>query len=233
MSNIVLVVVAHADDEVLGCGGVIARHIANGDSVHVLYMADGVGARGGELEVEIMCRGRARDEALRILGVTQWCALDFPDNRMDGLPLLDIVQPLERIISAIGPAIVYTHHWGDLNVDHRLTHQAVMTACRPLPGSSVRQILTFEVMSSTEWSSFGETSFAPNFYVDIKAHLELKCRALMAYDLEMRPAPHSRSIEHITSLARHRGYSVGLEAAEAFFLVRNIIGPYETSEQVL
>lgn len=223
MSETVLVVVAHADDEVLGCGGAIARHIALGDSVHVIYMADGVGSRVGFRERDVCDRGRARDEALAILGVNSWNTLNLPDNRMDSLPLLDIVQLIEPIIARIRPTKVYTHHWGDLNIDHRLTHQAVMTACRPLPSCSVCEILVFEVVSSTEWYSSIEAPFTPNCYIDISSYLEKKCQALMAYSLEMRPEPHSRSLGHIASLARHRGYSVGLEAAEAFFIVRSIM----------
>jgi len=220
MSKSILVVAAHADDEVLGCGGAIARHVAEGDVVHVVFMADGVGSRGNEQSAELMRRNQARDAALKILGVTDWYALDFPDNRMDSVPLLDVVQSLEPIVRKIQPERVYTHHHGDLNVDHRVTHQAVLTACRPLPGSSVREILAFEVMSSTEWATPGLASFAPNAFVDISAYLPKKLEALAAYELEMRPAPHSRSVGHVEVLARHRGNSVGVEAAEGFEIVR-------------
>ncbi|MGB7399887.1 PIG-L deacetylase family protein [Castellaniella sp.] len=219
----VLVVVAHADDEVLGCGGAILRHVECGDDVHVVYMTDGVGARGGDLSVEAACRVESRNRALEILGVENSYAFDFPDNKMDSVPLLDVIQPLEKILKEVRPDTVYTHHCGDLNVDHRLTNQAVITACRPLPGSSIRNILTFEVMSSTEWNCSGFMDFIPNVYIDIADYLRRKCDALEAYDLEMRPAPHSRCIDHVKHLARHRGYSVGLSAAEAFIAVREII----------
>lgn len=220
MSRSILIVVAHADDEVLGCGGTIARHVAEGDSVHVIFMADGVSSRGSEQSADLIRRNQARDAALKILGVTEWHALDFPDNRMDSVPLLDVVQVLEHIVRKIQPERVYTHHHGDLNVDHRVTHQAVLTACRPLPGSSVREILAFEVMSSTEWTTPGLAPFIPHAFVDISDHLPKKLKALAAYELEMRPAPHSRSIGHIEALARHRGNSVGVEAAEGFEVVR-------------
>jgi N-acetylglucosamine malate deacetylase 1 len=157
---------------------------------------------------------------LRILGVTYWHALDFPDNRMDNVPLLDVVQALEPIIEQVQPTRVYTHHHGDLNVDHRITHQAVMTAFRPVPGSSVREILTFEVMSSTEWTAAGVAPFVPNAFVDIGNYLPNKLEALAAYEMEMRPAPHSRSVAHIEALVRHRGNCIGVEAAEAFEVVR-------------
>ena len=112
---------------------------------------------------ELRCRNQARDKALRILGVMQHQALDFPDNSMDSVPLIDVVQALEPIIDQVQPERIYTHHHGDLNVDHRVTHQAVMTACRPMPGISVREILTFEVMSSTEWATPSVAPFMPNF----------------------------------------------------------------------
>jgi len=220
MKKTVLVVVAHPDDEVLGCGGTIAKHVAKGDQVHIVFMADGVGSRGSDGSEEYQRRNLARDEALAILGVSRHHTLDFPDNRMDSLPLLDVVQALELIIEQVQPTRVYTHHHGDLNVDHRVTHQTVMTACRPVPGNSVREILTFEVMSSTEWATPGFATFVPNAFVDISDYVQKKLEALAAYEMEIRPTPHSRSIAHLEALAKHRGHCVGVEAAEAFEVVR-------------
>jgi LmbE family N-acetylglucosaminyl deacetylase len=222
MNKRVLVVAAHADDEVLGCGGTIARHVDEGDCVSVVYMADGVGSRGAEGSDELQRRNEARDEALKTLGVTDCYALDFPDNRMDSLPLLDVVQSLEPIFEKLRPTQVYTHHQGDLNVDHRVTHQAVMTACRPLPGRSVNEILTFEVMSSTEWATHGVSHFVPNTFINISSYLDLKIRALNAYQMELREWPNSRSLLHLKLLAQHRGATVGIDAAEAFQLERLI-----------
>jgi len=218
----VLVVVAHADDEALGCAGSIARHVDEGDTVHVVFMADGVTARTSVGAVEKEARVLAAESAGSILGVHGIRQLGFADNRMDGIPLLDIVQPLEVVIDELRPELVYTHHWGDLNVDHRITYQAVMTACRPLPGAVVREIRCFEVLSSTEWSTSGEAQFHPNLFVDISAYLEQKLAAVAAYKEEMRDAPHTRSVAHVEVLARHRGYSVGVLAAEAFMLARMI-----------
>ena len=220
MSKVVVVVAAHADDEVLGCGGAIARHVFQGDVVHVVFMSDGVASRAENSPVDLQRRNQARDKALGILGVTHCHALDFPDNRMDGVPLLDVVQALEPIIDRVRPERVYTHHNGDLNVDHRITHQAVMTACRPLPQSSVREILAFEVISSTEWATPALAPFLPNAFVDITDYLPRKLAALAAYHMEMRPEPHSRSVAHAEVLARHRGSCVGLKAAEGFVLAR-------------
>jgi LmbE family N-acetylglucosaminyl deacetylase len=217
-----MVVAAHADDEVLGCGGTIARHAAAGDLVHVLFIADGVTSRAGADDVATVQRERAMLEASEILGVSSTLSLGFPDNRLDSVPLLDIVQALEGEFSKWKPEVVYTHHYGDLNVDHRVAHQAVMTACRPLPGCSVREILAFEVMSSTEWASSALAPFLPNLFVDVSAYLETKMRALEAYALEMRAPPHSRSLEHLHILAQHRGACVGVKAAEAFMVIRSL-----------
>ena len=223
MNSAILVVVAHPDDEALGCGGTIARHVAQGDHVHVIFMTDGVGSRGADESIQRQRREQARDKALKILDVKEWHALAFPDNSMDSVPLLRVVQSLEPIIEQVQPTRIYTHHHGDLNVDHRVTHQAVMTACRPVPGINVPEILAFEVMSSTEWATPGLAPVIPKAYVDISDYLPKNLEALTAYNLEMRPVPHSRSFAHIEALARHRGNCMGLEAAEAFEIIKFIL----------
>jgi N-acetylglucosamine malate deacetylase 1 len=222
MNRQVLVVAAHADDEALGCGATIARHVAQGDHVHVVFVADGVTSRQSASEREKDARRAAAAEAGAIFGVASLDYLDFPDNRLDSVPFLEIVQAVEARLATREPQVVYTHHAGDLNVDHRLVHQAVLTACRPLPGSPVEEILAFEVISSSDWATPGSLPFTPNVFVDVTTHLETKLRALAAYGAEMREPPHSRSIEHARALAIHRGASSGLGAAEAFMLVRNI-----------
>jgi LmbE family N-acetylglucosaminyl deacetylase len=218
----ILVVAAHTDDEVLGCGGTVARHAADGDDVYAIFMADGVTSRSQAKQSDLTSRTCAAENARKILGIRKNFYLGLPDNRLDSVPLIDVIQRLEPIIHELNPSIVYTHHHGDLNVDHRITHQAVLTACRPVPGSSVRAIYTFEVMSSTEWATPIADPFMPNHYVDINRHLNTKLDALRAYQLEMREAPHSRSIEHLKYLAHNRGHIVGLVAAEAFVMVRAI-----------
>ena len=217
MSKIVLVVAAHPDDEALGCGGTIARHIAEGDTVYAVFMADGVSSRS---HGSLTKRKNAAESARNILGIKEYFYLDFPDNRIDSLPLIEIVQPLELIIRKTQPHIIYTHHHGDLNVDHRITHQAVLTACRPLPSTNLRELFAFEVMSSTEWATPISNPFLPNHYVDISNYLSIKLDVLKADQDEMRELPHSRSIKHIKYLAYHRGNSVGLFAAEAFLTIR-------------
>ena len=218
----ILVVAAHSDDEALGCGGTIAAHTGAGGSVSVLFMTDGVGARG-TVSDEAARRHAAAAAALAELGVSSFENLDFPDNRMDAVPLLDVVQAIEPVVRKFRPDTILTHHGGDLNVDHRVTHEAVMTALRPQPGETFETILTFEVASSTEWRTPNPAAaFVPHWYEDISATLEAKRRALIAYATEMRDWPHSRSVEAVMHLARYRGACVGLEAAEAFMLARRI-----------
>lgn len=222
MSKTVLIVAAHTDDEALGCGGTIARHVAEGDIVYAVFMADGVSSRAQADQDDLANRNAAAEQAREILGIRENVYLGFPDNRLDSLPLIEVIQRLEPIISKLQPNIIYSHHHGDLNVDHRITHQAVLTACRPMPGSHVQAIYAFEVMSSTEWATPIAEPFVPNHYVDISDQLNTKIAALRAYQLEMRAAPHSRSLEHVAHLAHHRGHTVGVVAAEAFVTVRTV-----------
>lgn len=221
MNKVVLVVAAHTDDEALGCAGTIAKHISQGDQVHLLFMTDGVGSRNTEGE-EASERLTAAQLAARILKVNSFTNLNFPDNRMDSVPLLDIVQKIESKILELKPEVIYTHHIGDLNVDHQVTHKAVMTACRPQPGFCVKEIYAFEVLSSTEWQAPGIMQFSPNFFVDISNYIHLKEQVLEAYSEEMRELPHSRSIKNSISYSGVRGNSVGFNYAEAFMLLRRL-----------
>ncbi len=225
----VLVVAAHPDDEILGCGGTLARHAAAGEAVHVLILAEGATARDERRSAqahanELAALRQAAADAAACIGARPPRFAGFPDNRMDSLDLLDIVKAVETVVAETAPAVVYTHHGGDLNQDHRLTHQAVLTACRPLPGAPVRAIHAFETLSSSEWGSpMPGAGFVPSRFVDIGAQLETKLRALECYAAEMRPFPHARSRDNVTALARHRGASAGLPAAEAFVVLREIV----------
>jgi len=220
----VLMVVAHPDDEVLGAGGTMARHARAGEPVDILFLADGVRARG---EASDVAAGERRMAAARnaahVLGARPPRFLNLPDNRLDGMELLDIVQAIEAVIAEIGPDTIYTHHHGDLNIDHVLCQRAVLTACRPQPGSTVRRIFAMEIASSTEWNA-PDGGFAPTRFVDIVETLEIKQQALRAYAEEMRPFPHARSYEALEALARWRGATVGRAAAEAFVVLREIEG---------
>jgi N-acetylglucosamine malate deacetylase 1 len=225
----VLVVAAHPDDEILGCGGTIAQHIRDGDEVYVLIMAEGVTSRDQQRDrsahiSELSDLAQAAHTANRILGTTSLTLKNLPDNRMDSLDRLDVIKIVEEFIQSHTPTIIYTHHAGDVNIDHRRIHEAVITACRPIPGQQVSILLFFEIASSTEWQPpASATNFSPNWFVDISRTLDLKLEALRAYHTEIRPWPHARSVEALGHLARWRGAMVGVEAAEAFALGRNII----------
>lgn len=225
----VLVFAAHPDDEVLGCGATIAKHVMLGDEVHVVILAEGATSRDekrdrGQRRSDLSELAEAAHKAKEILGVASLVLHDFPDNRMDSVDLLDVVKTIESHIDKVRPEIVYTHHGGDVNIDHRCIHEAVITACRPQPLQLVKTLLFFEIPSSTEWQVPGSAPpFTPNWFVDVSATLSTKQTALQVYSAEMRPWPHSRSIEAVEHLARWRGGSVGVEAAEAFVVGRNLV----------
>jgi len=173
---------------------------------------------------EVTALQGAAHAAAQALGAEAPRFAGFPDNRLDTVARLEVVQAVEGAVRALGPTIVYTHHGGDLNIDHRIAHEAVLTACRPTPGHTVHRIYAFETVSSTEWGVSGALApFMPTRYVDVAAALERKLSALSSYEKEMRGFPHARSHENVMALARHRGASVGLEAAEAFVVLREIV----------
>ena len=229
MSKSILFVAAHPDDEVLGCGGTIARHADAGDQVQVLIVAEGATSRQlqrnrNQATGELSALAQAAQRAGAILGSQGVELLDLPDNRLDSLDRLDLIKQIEQRIARHQPQVVYVHHAGDVNVDHRLLHEAVVTACRPTPGQPVRRLLSFEVASSTEWQPSGSApAFQPNWFVDISSQWPRKREALEAYASEMRPWPHARSLEALEHLARWRGAQVGVEAAEAFCLLRQLL----------
>ena len=229
MADSVLVVAAHPDDEVLGCGGTIARHADAGDQVQVLIVAEGATSRQQQRDRiqagdELSALALAAQKAGSILGAVGVELLDFPDNRLDSLDRLDLIKRLEESIERHRPQVVYVHHAGDVNVDHRRLHEAVVTACRPIPGHPVQRLLSFEVASSSEWQPPGSApAFQPNWFVDISDQWQRKREALVAYASEMRPWPHARSLDALEHLARWRGAQVGVEAAEAFCLLRQVV----------
>jgi N-acetylglucosamine malate deacetylase 1 len=226
----VLVVAAHPDDEVLGCGGTIAKLSASGAEVHVLLLAEGATSRhtAGSMPMarEVAELATTAERACKALGAASIRLEGLPDNRLDGVDLLDIVKRLEKVLAQLRPVTVFTHHHGDLNIDHRQVHAATLVACRPHPEQAVRSLFSFEVPSSTEATpaTHGNT-FLPNWYVDISRTLDRKLAALEIYAAEMRPWPHPRSYQAVEHLARWRGTSSGVAAAEAFQLLRHIPGP--------
>ena len=185
-------------------------------------MADGVNSRSGSTKNMLKRRIKATKNVQSLLGISSVHYLQFPDNCLDSIPLLNIVKKLEVIFKKIKPTVIYTHSFCDLNIDHQLTHSAVMTASRPTLENNINEIYGFEVLSSTEWSTAQRNKFTPTFFVDITKQISIKNKAIKLYKDEMRSPPHSRSIKHVNVLAQHRGYTVGLEMAEAFEVYRII-----------
>jgi LmbE family N-acetylglucosaminyl deacetylase len=228
MKRTVLVIAAHPDDEILGCGATMALHASKGDAVHILILGEGATSRGNSSTrhqfagVLDKLRNAARKAAVTV-GAKSVEFGNLPDNRFDSLALLDIVKIVEQAVTRLRPSIVYTHHSSDVNVDHRLTRDAVVTACRAMPGSTVETVLFFEIASSTEWQMPDlQHTFAPNWFVNVTSTAARKLQALRAYGMEMRPWPHPRSFKAVEHQLRWRGASVGVDAAEAFVLGRRI-----------
>lgn len=223
----VLVVAAHPDDEVLGCGGTAARLAQEGQEVHIAIMGEGITSRHS-------CRHEADANQLTDLhqqvhaaaskiGAKDAVHFKLPDNRLDTVPLLDVVKLVEQLVDKLKPQVIYTHHPGDLNFDHGVVHRAVLTATRPMKGQCVREIYAFEVPSSTEWAfQRVAPSFHPNVFVEVTDTLEAKISALACYGTETRQFPHPRSPEALRAIATRWGSVVGCQAAEAFELVRSI-----------
>lgn len=223
----VLVVAAHPDDELLGCGGTAARLAREGHSVYMAILGEGItsrhaqrsGADPADLSSLHGCSQRVAD----LLGVKELSLHGLPDNRFDTLPLLDVIKIVESLIERWRPTAIYTHHAGDLNVDHQVVSLAVLTATRPTENHPVRELYMFEIPSSTEWA-FQQLSpvFKPNVFVDIEATLSLKLEGMRLYESEARKYPHPRSTEALTAIAHRWGSVVGRKAAEAFEAVRLI-----------
>ena len=233
----ILVVSAHPDDEIIGMGGTLKK-LAKHHDVSVLFLADGITARkksghvnalnydvsekenqGMKKEIEI--RKSHAKMALGLVGVKKMKFLDLPDNELDTIPFLKIVKEVETAITEFKPKILFTHHYNDLNIDHRIAYEASITASRPIFNNPVSTIISFEAVSSTDWKF--PYKFNPNLFVDITKELKSKLESLSAYKNEIRKFPHPRSNETMTSIARRWGSLSGYDAAEAFEIVRSRI----------
>ncbi len=223
----VLVLAAHPDDEVLGCGGTIARLSQEGADVYIAILGEGITSRYINREEAdpalLQALGERSRHAAELLGARRLFSNDLPDNRFDTLPLLEVVRIIEDLVEKLQPEVVYTQHGGDLNIDHRVIFRATLTATRPMLGRSVKTVYAYEVASSSEWAfqQFAP-SFHPSVFVDVSTTLEIKVRAMQMYESEARPFPHPRSPEALRAQALRWGSTVGVGAAEAFQLVREI-----------
>lgn len=224
MDQPILVIAAHPDDEVLGCGGTIARSTQQGRQVHVAILGEGLTSRRTSRSEtnnsDLDGLRRTATEVGAFLGAATVCHFNYPDNRFDTVPLLDIIKTIETLIKDLRPSEVFTQHGGDLNIDHAITFRATVTATRPMAGSPVSSLHAYEVPSSSEWAfAKFEPRFEPNTFVDISESLDHKIRAMTMYESEIRSFPHPRSPEAIEAVARKWGSTIGCNAAEAFQLI--------------
>ncbi|EMO53638.1 PIG-L deacetylase family protein [Leptospira noguchii] len=228
--KIILTVAAHPDDEILGCGATMARLSQEGCEIHILILAEGITSRQNTRDRnsnlnELSELAQIAHTAGKTVGAKSVELFDFPDNRMDSIDRLDIIKVIERKVQEIQPEIIFTHFKYDLNIDHRITSDAVITACRPYPEQVVKELYFFEVSSSTEWQVGNQSeTFNPNYFVSInETQMKKKIDALKVYRSEMREFPHARSIEAVNALAKWRGASVGVSMVESFMVGRKLI----------
>jgi LmbE family N-acetylglucosaminyl deacetylase len=219
----VLILAAHPDDEVLGCGGSIVRHIRNGDLVDIIFFTNGESSRSFfTKKSETLAIKKRRSSALKVLKllkINNFLFLNYKDNQMDLISTLEIAQIIEKQIKKNKYQIIYTHSSLDLNVDHRKINESTLVACRPTYNSSVEKVLMYEIPSSTEWGSFAKNnSFSPNIFTNIEETRAVKLLALKLYGSELRDYPHPRTIVSIEALEVLRGSTVGFKFAEAFHL---------------
>lgn len=230
----ILIIAAHPDDEILGMGGTILRHSKAGDKIKIVYLATGITSRikynskvesnnrknkTKNLEYNIQQLRNDTKKASHILKVNDIVFYDFPDNELDSISLLKIVKVIENEIMKFKPNIIYTNHYGDLNVDHRVVYNATLTACRPL-GNRIKELISFEVPSSTEWNY--PNSFNPNYFINIEKELPKKINAFKMFKSEIRKLPHPRSSQYLRLNASRWGAVSGNKAAEAFEIIRKI-----------
>ncbi len=219
----VLIVVAHSDDESFGCGGLIKSLSEKKCKVYAISFTNGVGSRSKRSEKDIEERKKHSIKASKILGFRWLAQYNFPDNQLDKITLLEIVKIIESHKKILNPEVVITHNFYDLNIDHRIIAEATLTAFRPEPKSKCKEILTFEIPSSTDYRMLKRSkNFVPNYFVNIQKYLNSKIKAIKSYKNELKKPPHSRSIEGIKNLSKIRGNQSGVKYAEAYEIIRKI-----------
>jgi LmbE family N-acetylglucosaminyl deacetylase len=217
----VVVLAPHPDDEVLGCGGTIARHADQGDVVHVVVVTRGIPELFPPDEIA-RTRAEARD-AHALLGVSETHFLDLPAPRLDVVPRHEVADRIRAAVGAIRPDVAYLPHHGDLHHDHAIVHEASLVAMRPA-GGYAPSLLAYETLSETDWAPpTAAHQFIPTTYVDISSCLERKLAAMRCFESQLKSGAHPRSVAALAALAALRGATVGVPAAEAFADVRRVV----------
>lgn len=218
----ILILAAHPDDEVLGCGATAAKLVRDGHTVIPVIVCENASVR-----YESDMQPRIEESAIKsaeILGISNPVFLRMPDQKLDTYPALEMAQVIEKAIKDLAPDMVFTHHGGDINKDHQIIFEATLVASRPTPTNKVRTLLTYETVSSTEWG-FPDyhARFSANTFYDVTDTLAVKLEAFSQYTSELRNYPHPRSIEALENRAKDWGARVGMKAAEAFQLIRALV----------
>lgn len=222
MKNNILIVVSHPDDEILWVWWTILKHIKNWDKVSCLILSNWEDSRWEEIADNEKRKKQTLDVS-KAIWFNKLYIENLPDNKFDSIPLIDIVKKVEKVVFKLKPNIIYTHFSDDLNLDHRLTFQAVMTCCRPQPDFFVKEIYSFETLSSTEWQKKEKSKlFNPTKYINIEKTIDKKLELMSIYKDEIRNYPHPRSLEWIEILSKFRWLEVWYKNAEAFEVVRNL-----------
>jgi LmbE family N-acetylglucosaminyl deacetylase len=217
----VVVVAAHPDDEILGVGGTVAAHVRAGEDVHAVIVSEGASSRYDDGTAAALRKSAYR--AAEQLGFASLTFEALPDQRLDAVPLLTVTQRLEAVLDRLRPHVVYTHFPGDVNADHGVVARAAWTACRPYRLPELRRFAVFETPSSTEWAwPYGDSTLAPNLFVDITETLDAKLAAIECYETELRDYPHPRSRRALVGRAEYWGSQVGRAHVEPFRILREM-----------
>ena len=221
----ILVIAPHCDDEVLGCGGIIAKYSSSGNNVFVAIITNG--SLGAPELFSRQGTEKVRAEALsshRLLGVKETFFLDFPAPRLDTIPAYQLSLKLSQLIKELKVEIVYVPHRGDIHKDHRIAFEAALVAARPINNSTVKKVLAYETLSETEWAPpFSDDAFIPTIFENIENFIDIKVEAMNCYKTQIKEFPHPRSIKTIEALSAFRGSTIGTRSAEAFMLIREIL----------
>ena len=217
----IVVVVAHPDDEALGMAGTIIKHVKANDKVNIIILSNGEDAKKNKLSKNKNRKNNAK-EWCEFTGANLFSFYNFPDQRFDDIPELDIVKCLESDFDRLEPDIVYIHHLGDINKDHVISAKASLVALRPM-GKLTPEIRSFETPSSTDQApQISNYLFSPNLYISISKYWTLKEKSLKLYNKELGVFPHPRSLKSIKALSIKRGAESGFKMAEAFCIIRKL-----------